>query len=84
MKQISKLGMKKPFFDHLDEREKRHYAAIEAENLGYGGQVAVEKAFGISAKTIRKGIFELHSPIEFLTTRIRKEGGGRKKNFDNT
>ena len=56
MKQVSNLDIKKSFFEHLDEHQKRHYAAIEAKDLGYGRQVAVEKAFGISAKTIRKGI----------------------------
>lgn len=80
MKQVINLERKKEFFDKLDERRKRQYAAIEAESLGYGGQSAVFRAFGISISTIRKGIRELQQEENIPLNRIRKVGGGRKKN----
>ena len=80
MKQVVDLTIKKKFFDKLDERRKREYAAIEALSLGYGGQSAVRAAFGISLSTIHKGILELQEGAELPENRIRKKGGGRKKN----
>jgi len=80
MKQVVNLDIKKEFFDKLDERQRRKYAAIEALSLGYGGQSAIERAFGISSKTIRKGISELKQGLELPDNRVRKKGGGRKKN----
>lgn len=47
------------FFDNLDEKNKRYYAAVEAEKLGHGGIVYIAQLFEISEKTIRKGIKEL-------------------------
>lgn len=47
------------FFDNLDEKNKRYYAAVEAEKLGHGGIVYISQLFGISEKTVRKGIKEL-------------------------
>jgi hypothetical protein len=55
---------------------KHQYAALEALSLGYGGQSAVHRAFGISLTTIRKGILALES--EDSIKGIRKQGGGRK------
>ena len=80
MKQVVNLGRKKEFFDKLDERRKRQYAAIEAQSLGYGGQSAVHRAFCISISTIRKGISELELKEDFPSNRIRNKGVGRKKN----
>jgi hypothetical protein len=47
------------FFDNLDEKNKRYYAAVEAEKLGHGGIVYIAQLFGITEKTVRKGIKEL-------------------------
>lgn len=80
MKQVINLEIKKEFFDKLDEQKKREYAAIEALSLGHGGQCAVRRAFGTSLTTIRKGISELKDPVKLPVGRIRKQGGGRKKN----
>lgn len=80
MKQVVNLDRKKKFFDKLDERRKRQYAALEAQSLGYGGQSTVHRAFVISISTIRKGILELQQQEDLPINRIRKEGGGRKKN----
>lgn len=80
MKHVVNLDRKKEFFDKLDERRKRQYAAIEAESLGYGGQSAVHRAFGLSIATIRKGLSELQQAKDIPLHRVRKAGGGRKKN----
>ena len=80
MKEVICLTIKKDFFNHLDERRKRQYAATEALSLGYGGESAVHRAFGISIATIRKGLSELKRKSEVPKERIRKKGGGRKKN----
>lgn len=80
MKHVVNLDRKRAFFEKLDERRKRQYAAIEAQSLGYGGQSAVHRAFCISISTIRKGLSEFERDEDFPLHRIRKEGGGRKKN----
>jgi hypothetical protein len=77
---IEDLDIKKQFFDTLNERQKRQYAALEAKFLGHGGQLAVSQAFGIEADTIRRGWRELASGEHLPDNRIRRPGGGRKKN----
>lgn len=64
---------------HLSERACRLWAAAEARAHGYGGILLVCKATGISKMTVHKGLNELDNPSETPPTRIRKEGGGRKK-----
>ena len=65
----------------LDERSRRVWASAEAEALGYGGQSIVAKATGLSRMTFCSQ--NLDSSNENILapphTRIRKEGGGRKK-----
>lgn len=72
----------------LNERQKRLYLAMEAEDIGHGGVLIVSKASNISRKTIIKGKKELREykkmdntviADEILTVdRIRRQGGGRK------
>lgn len=81
---IDNLDLKKHFFSSLNERQKRHFAALEAKNLGHGGIKAVCEAFSISVVTIREGIQELEDKDELPANRIRREGGGRKKNGNRT
>ena len=82
--EILNLEIKKQFFDNLNERQKRQYAAIETSNLGYGGQLAISEAFEIAQKTINKGSQELLSKDTIPKGRIRKLGGGRKKKSKRT
>jgi transposase len=73
----------------LNERQKRLYLAMEAEDLGHGGVLLLSKASNVSRKTIIKGKKELRDLSQkdtaelsediMLVDRIRKEGGGRKK-----
>jgi len=69
-------------FGQLMEKDKRHYAAIEATKLGYGGIKYISDLFEISEYRIRSGIKELNNP-ELLCSipkgKQRRAGGGRKK-----
>lgn len=47
------------FFENLSEKDSRHYAAVEAKKLGHGGIDYVANLFGISVKTISRGLEEL-------------------------
>lgn len=47
------------FYNNLSEKDKRHYAAIEAEKLGHGGITYISDLFGCSRQTIYDGIEEL-------------------------
>ena len=77
----------------LNERQKRLYLAMEAEDIGHGGVLLLSKASNVSRKTIIKGKKELRDLSQkdtaelsedlMLIDRIRKEGGGRKKVKEN-
>ena len=79
--EIENLDIKKNFYTNLNERQKRHFLAIEAKQLGYGGITKVSKCFCVNRETISIGISELESADSLPFGRVRKEGGGRKKNF---
>lgn len=76
---VDKLDDKKQFFSTLNERQRRHFAAIEAKQLGHGGIKEVSEQLGISVVTIRQGISELEVQEVLPAGRVRKQGGGRKK-----
>lgn len=69
----------------LDERSRRQWAAVEANELAWGGVTSVAAATGLSRTTIASGIRELreHSADAAATQRIRRPGGGRKYLEDN-
>ncbi|MGH7202909.1 MAG: ISAzo13 family transposase [Candidatus Levyibacteriota bacterium] len=62
----------------LNEKQRRHYLAVEAMRLGYGGISAVSHTSGVSRVTITAGIQELENNVAD-DGRVRKKGGGRKK-----
>ena len=82
--EIENLDMKKTFFKSLNERQKRHFAAVEAKQLGHGGITKVSSSFSIHRETIRIGMRELDSKEQLEPGRIRRAGGGRKKNLIRT
>jgi hypothetical protein len=63
---------------HLDERERRLLAAVEARGCGYGGVAAVSRATGIAASTIGRGLKELAGEASVALGRVRRAGGGRR------
>src|SRR5947209_10897421 len=62
---------------HFNERQRRMYAGSLAKQYGWGGITRVHKETGMDPHTIRRGIRDLAE--DPLFSRIRKEGGGRKK-----
>lgn len=68
------------YMKHLNERQRRLYAATLALKYGYGGIKKVHEEIGLDFNTIRRGIKELQA--EPLQDRIRAIGGGRKKKID--
>jgi hypothetical protein len=59
-----------------DERQRRLWAASEANAIGYGGVSLVARVTGISRRAIHDSLKEL--PAAFQERRIRRPGGGRK------
>jgi hypothetical protein len=70
----------KKFYKSLSENDKRRYAAIESQKLGWGGISYVMQLLGCSRNTIIKGLEDLEKMDEqtLNSSRIRKKGGGRK------
>lgn len=66
------------FFDSLSEKDRRRFAALEAERLGWHGVEEVSQFYGIHPHTIRQGKRELAEEFQEAPERIRKPGGGRK------
>jgi len=63
---------------HLDERQRRLFAAAEAKAVGYGGIAAVSRITRIAASTIGRGLKDLDAPTPPSLGRVRRLGGGRK------
>lgn len=79
---IDELSMARmrSFYNTLSEKDKRRYAAVEAERLGHGGIEQVARILGCSTKTISRGIEELDSlDDDPAAGRVRRPGAGRKK-----
>ena len=70
------------FYLGLKERDRRHYAAVEAQKLPHGGQKYIQHLFNVHSKTLKRAIDELNHPELFAplpTVKQRRAGGGRKK-----
>ena len=66
----------KRFYESLSEKDRRRYAAVEAEKLGHGGVEYIAKLFECDAKTIRHGRGDVNSlPDDDAKGRVRKKGG---------
>ncbi len=69
----------KAFYDRLSEKDRRSYAALEAQKLAHGGVKLVCELFSCSREILRKGLQELEDPgLMPGEERIRHSGGGRK------
>ncbi len=69
-------------FSQLNEKDRRHYVALEALKLGVGGKTYIRELFNVSDYLIRKGISELVQQTlrdEIPEGKLRRVGGGRKK-----
>ena len=66
------------FYQSLSERDRRRYAAIEAQKLNYGGVSYICRVLQCNDRTITRGMSELAKPLPENEKRIRLPGGGRK------
>lgn len=64
----------KRLFQTLSEKDRRRYAAVEADKLGYGGTEYIAALFAVDPKTIRRGLADLDEPQDWAGGRIRKKG----------
>jgi transposase len=65
---------------HLNERQLRLAAALEARSLGYGGVSAVAQATGMARGTIHRALEEIQRPQAMSAAeQVRARGGGRKR-----
>jgi hypothetical protein len=65
------------FFSLLDEQQRRLYAGLEAQKLGYGGDRKIADFFEVDVHTVARGRQELFTG-QVQRDRTRKKGGGRK------
>jgi len=65
-----------------NEVQRRRLAGVKAIEIGRGGLLQVCKLTGMSHHTVIKGMKEVRNTKKQQTTRLRKEGGGRKKIID--
>lgn len=74
--------LEQTFFETLNEKQKRLFAGLKANELGHFGVSQVADQLGLHPHTVRTGQKELAelSSTEETSGRIRKAGGGRKKN----
>ena len=83
MQSISSIRKKlRKVLPRLDERQRRLVAAAEAKAMGQGGTRAVARATGMSEGRIRRGVAELAQRRDPMPGRVRKPGGGRKRETD--
>ena len=66
------------FYDSLSEKDRRRYAAIEAEKLGYGGASYIRQLFNCDNRTILHGKQDLELDLLKENTGVRQLGDGRK------
>jgi hypothetical protein len=63
-------------YQSLSEKDRRRYAAVEAEKLGYGGVQYICDLFGCDPHTIRHGAQDIEQlPEDEAAGRVRKKGG---------
>jgi hypothetical protein len=66
------------FYSLLDEQQRRLYAGLEAQKLGYGGDGKIAEFLELDVHTVARGRRELFGE-QVHRERLRAEGGGRKR-----
>ena len=68
------------FYHSLNEKDRRHFAGLEALRFGLGGRSYIARVLGCSRNTVSQGGRGVsHLPTREVEQRIRKKGGGRKR-----
>jgi hypothetical protein len=63
-------------YSSLSEKDRRRYAAVEAEKLGHGGVQYIVDLFDCDPDTIRHGAQDIERlPADAAEGRVRKKGG---------
>lgn len=63
-------------YKSLSEKDRRRYAAVEAEKLGHGGVQYIAELFECDPDTIRHGAQDMDQlPADEALGRVRKKGG---------
>lgn len=62
------------FYQSLNERDRRRYAAVEAFKLGHGGIEFISRLLKCDRKTVASGIREIKREAKLNTDRQRKKG----------
>lgn len=66
----------KSLFKSLSEKDRRRYAAVEAEKLGHGGVQYIADLFGCDDETIRHGRDDIEQlPADAAGDGVRVKGG---------
>jgi hypothetical protein len=66
-------------YGSLSEKDRRRYAAVEAEKLGHGGVQYIADLFECDPATIRRGAADVESlPADEAERRVRKKGGPKE------
>ena len=64
----------KTLYARLSEKDRRRYAAVEADKLGAAGVEYVAQLFGVDPKTVRQGLADLDEEDDPAGERVRKKG----------
>ena len=64
----------------LSEKDRRRFLAFQSQQLGHGSMAYLSDVLGCSRRTIERGVEELNQLLqEPAPDRVRRAGGGRKK-----
>ena len=64
------------FYRSLSEKDRRRYAAVEAEKLGHGGIAYIANLFECDPDTVSHGRGDVEQlPDDSAAGRVRKKGG---------
>lgn len=72
-------------YSTLSEKDRRRFAAFQAQQLGHGSIKYLSEVLGCSRRTIERGVKELDKlPADPASGRVRRVGAGRKKKLSLT
>lgn len=67
------------FYRSLSEKDRRRYAAIEAEKMGHGGKTYISNLFECDLETISVGHSDVKQlPEDEADGRVRKKGRSKE------